>query len=73
MADVNASGAAVPQDDDARIVIERGGSDNSSKARRDPTQALEAINRRWPDLSFRDFWGAYVLAQALAMPTEGRA
>lgn len=39
----------------------------------DTADFLEAINRRWPDLSFRDFWGAYVLAQAMAMPTEGRA
>lgn len=30
-------------------------------------------NKRWPDLSVRDFWGAYVLAEALAMETEGNA
>jgi hypothetical protein len=34
---------------------------------------LEEINRRWPDLSFRDFWGAYVLAEAVAWKPEGRA
>jgi hypothetical protein len=32
---------------------------------------LEAIDRRWPDLSFRDFWGAFVLALALRTETEG--
>ena len=39
----------------------------------DTVDFLEKINRRWPDLTFRDFWGAYVLALALAMQTEGRS
>ena len=39
----------------------------------DTADFLEAINKRWPDLGFRDFWGAYVLAEALAMETEGSA
>jgi hypothetical protein len=34
---------------------------------------LEEINCRWPDLSFRDFWGAYVLAEAVAWKPEGKA
>ena len=34
---------------------------------------LEEVNRRWPGLSFRDFFGAAVLAEALAMKTEGNA
>jgi hypothetical protein len=34
---------------------------------------LEDINRRWPDLSFKDFWGAYVLAAAVEWEPEGRA
>jgi hypothetical protein len=37
----------------------------------DTIDFLEAINRRWPDLSFGDFWGAVVLAQALLQETEG--
>jgi hypothetical protein len=39
----------------------------------DTADFLQEINRRWPDLSFRDFWGAYVLAQALLQKTEGAA
>jgi hypothetical protein len=39
----------------------------------DTVDWLEAINARWPDLSFRDFWGAYVLALALTQETEGNA
>jgi hypothetical protein len=34
---------------------------------------LAEINRRWPDLSFRDFWGAYVLAESLAWKPEDSA
>jgi hypothetical protein len=37
----------------------------------DTRDFLAEINRRWPDLSFRDFWGGYVLAEALAIKTEG--
>jgi hypothetical protein len=37
----------------------------------DTADFLAAIHRRWPDLSFRDFWGGYVLAAALLMKTEG--
>jgi hypothetical protein len=37
----------------------------------DTLDFLEAINRRWPDLSFRDFWGGYVLALGLSQETEG--
>jgi hypothetical protein len=39
----------------------------------DTADFLEEIDRRWPDLSFRDFWGAFVLALALRMKTEGKA
>jgi hypothetical protein len=39
----------------------------------DTADFLEKINRRWPDLAFRDFWGGYVLAEALALKTEGAA
>jgi hypothetical protein len=39
----------------------------------DTADFLEEINRRWPDPSFRDFWGAYVLAESLAWKPEGRA
>jgi hypothetical protein len=34
---------------------------------------LEEINCRWPNLSFRDFFGARVLAAAMRMETEGNA
>jgi hypothetical protein len=34
---------------------------------------LAEINRRWPNLPFRDFFGGTVLAAALVMPTEGTA
>jgi hypothetical protein len=34
---------------------------------------LEEVDRRWPGLSFRDFFGACVLAEALAMKVEGTA
>jgi hypothetical protein len=34
---------------------------------------LEEVDRRWPGLSFRDFFGAAVLAEVLAMKTEGSA
>jgi hypothetical protein len=35
--------------------------------------ALEQIAREHPTLSFHDFWGAAVLAQALAIKPKGRA
>jgi hypothetical protein len=35
--------------------------------------SLGEINRRWPDLSFKDFWGAGVLAAAVEWEREGRA
>jgi hypothetical protein len=34
---------------------------------------LEEVDRRWPGLSFRDFFGAAALAEALALKTEGSA
>ena len=39
----------------------------------DTLSFLTEINRRWPGLSFRDYLGARVLAEALVMPTEGHA
>lgn len=39
----------------------------------DMRDVLEAINRKWPDISFCDFWGGYVLAAALAQEMEGSA
>jgi hypothetical protein len=39
----------------------------------DTADFLAAIDRRWPGLSFRDFWGAYVLADALTWKAEGKA
>jgi hypothetical protein len=39
----------------------------------DTAAFLKEIDRRWPDLSFRDFWGAYVLANALLWKTKGTA
>lgn len=39
----------------------------------DTVPFLEEVDRRWPGLSFRDFLGACVLAEALAMRTEGDA
>jgi hypothetical protein len=36
-----------------------------------PVDFLEEIDRRWPGLSFRDFWGAYVFAAAMAWKPEG--
>jgi hypothetical protein len=38
----------------------------------DTRDFLAEINRRWPDLSFKDFWGGYVLAEAVAWKPEGR-
>jgi hypothetical protein len=35
--------------------------------------AIRALRALLKTALRRDFWGAYVLAQALAMPTEGRA
>jgi hypothetical protein len=34
---------------------------------------LHEVNRRWPGLSFSDFIGAVVLAEAAALQPEGRA
>jgi hypothetical protein len=39
----------------------------------DVLAALAEINCCHPSLTFRDFWGAAVLAQALAMNVEGHA
>jgi hypothetical protein len=39
----------------------------------DVLAALAEIRKRWPALSFRDFWGAAVLAQALALKPRGSA
>jgi hypothetical protein len=35
--------------------------------------ALQQVDRHFPDISFRDFMAAVVLAAALVSPTEGRA
>ena len=34
---------------------------------------LAEIHQRWPDLTFKDFFGAGILAQALALQPEGSA
>jgi hypothetical protein len=34
---------------------------------------LAEIDRRWPDLSFRDFRAAYTLCDALLWKTKGNA
>jgi hypothetical protein len=34
---------------------------------------LHEVDRRWPGLTFRDFLGAAVLAEALAMRPQGEA
>ena len=39
----------------------------------DVVNLLVEIDRRWPGLSFNDFVGAAVLADALAMQTEDNA
>jgi hypothetical protein len=39
----------------------------------DTVALFEEVDRRWPDLSFRDFVGAAVLAEALAMQPRGTA
>jgi hypothetical protein len=39
----------------------------------DTRDFLAEIDRRWPNLSFRDFLGAYALASAVAWTPEGRA
>jgi hypothetical protein len=39
----------------------------------DTADFLEENNRRWPGLSFRDFWGGYVLAESLTWKIEGKA
>jgi hypothetical protein len=38
--------------------------------REDTVDLLEQINRKWPELSFREFWGAAVLAEALAVTSN---
>jgi hypothetical protein len=40
---------------------------------RDAVSLFEEVDRRWPDLSFHDFVGAAVLAEAMAMKPEGTA
>ena len=35
--------------------------------RKSPFDLLEQIDRRWPGLSFREFWGAAVLTETLAV------
>lgn len=50
----------------ARFVIE-------TCASADSVEFLVEINRRWPDLTFRDFMGAMVLTEAMVMKTEGHA
>jgi hypothetical protein len=42
---------------------------NTEVAPEDTVAFLIEVNRRWPGLSFRDFMGAAVLAEALAMKT----
>jgi hypothetical protein len=39
----------------------------------DTVSLFQEVDRRWPDLSFRDFLGAAVLAEALALEPRGRA
>ena len=39
----------------------------------DTISLFTEVDRRWPDLSFRDFLGAAVLAEALALETRGQA
>jgi hypothetical protein len=39
----------------------------------DTVSLFQEVDRRWPSLSFRDFLGAAVLAEALALEPEGRA
>jgi hypothetical protein len=67
---------------DRRIIHHRFGSHvialahflaDTEVAPTDTVAFLIEVNRRWPGLSFRDFMGAAVLAEALAMKTEGNA
>ena len=39
----------------------------------DTVSLFQEVDRRWPELSFRDFLGAAVLAEALALEPRGRA
>jgi hypothetical protein len=39
----------------------------------DAVSVFQEVDRRWPELSFRDFLGAAVLAEALALESRGRA
>jgi hypothetical protein len=50
----------------ARFLAEAG-------ATADSVAFLVEIDRRWPGLSFRDFLGAAVLAEAFALKTAGTA
>jgi hypothetical protein len=42
-------------------------------SRSDTIALFQEVDRRWPELSFRDFLGAAVLAEALALEPRGRA
>jgi hypothetical protein len=50
----------------ARFLAEAG-------ATADSVALLVEVNQRWPNLSFRDFMGAAVLAEAFALKTAGTA
>jgi hypothetical protein len=39
----------------------------------DTVSLLEQVDHRWPELSFRDFFGAAVLAEAIALEPRGQA
>ena len=39
----------------------------------DTVSLFQEVDRRWPELSFRDFLGAAVLAEVLALEPRGRA
>ena len=39
----------------------------------DTVSLFQEVDRRWPELSFRDFLGAAVLAEALVLEPRGRA
>jgi hypothetical protein len=39
----------------------------------DTVSLFQEVDRRWPQLSFRDFLGAAVLAEAIALEPRGRA
>ena len=55
------------------IAIARFLADTDDVPAREVVRFFEEVDRRWPGLSFRDFLGAAVLAEALAMKTEGNA